>query len=148
MSCVGHQGEAADLAAFLRESLTAYRLDAGRSCPAKAVAHFLRREIADRRRTDGNTPELRALLGTVDDEGAALTWVDESGARADLPYGAHGVGAPLVLGLLAAAYAPALPRARAGGGAHEGRGTPRVVRYMFDYIFKFHADLLRKKLKH
>ena len=71
LSCVGHQGEADDLAAFLRESLTAYRLDAGRSCPAKAVARFLRREIADRRRTDGNTPELRALLGTVDDEGAA-----------------------------------------------------------------------------
>ena len=110
LSCVGHQGEADDLAAFLRESLTAYRLDAGRSCPAKAVAHFLRREIADRRRTDGNTPELRALLGTVDDEGAALTWVDESGARADLPYGAHGVGAPLVLGLLDEAYSPSLNR--------------------------------------
>ena len=46
----------------------------------------------------------------MDDEGAALTWVDESGARADLPYGAHGVGAPLVLGLLDEAYSPSLNR--------------------------------------
>ena len=107
LSCVGHPGEADDLAAFLRESLTAYRLDAGRLCPAKATSHFLRREIADRRR-EGAAPELRALLGTVSDEGAALTWVDESGARADLPYGAHGVGAPLVLGLLDEAYSASL----------------------------------------
>jgi len=109
LSCVGHPGEADDLAAFLRESLTAYRLDAGRLCPAKATSHFLRREIADRRR-EGAAPELRALLGTVSDEGAALTWVDESGARADLPYGAHGVGAPLVLGLLDEAYSASLNR--------------------------------------
>ena len=33
-----------------------------------------------------------------------------AGARADLPYGAHGVGAPLVLGLLDEAYSPSLNR--------------------------------------
>ena len=92
-------------AALLRENLAAYAHLAGAAAAPRAAAHFARRELADRRRRGGGLPQLRVLLGSRGDDGAArVHWIDETGAAAELPYAAHGVGAALVLGHLDGAY--------------------------------------------
>ena len=105
LACVGDRGESDRFAALLRENLAAYAHLAGAAAAPRAAAHFARRELADRRRRGGGLPQLRVLLGSRGDDGAArVHWIDETGAAAELPYAAHGVGAALVLGHLDGAY--------------------------------------------
>lgn len=105
---VGHPADAAAFAEFVKQNLLAYAFLAGAHPSGRAAAHWVRRELADqRRRRRGSMPRLRVMLGSLDAENAAaLHWMDETGAMVELPYGAHGAGAPLVLGHLDATYDP------------------------------------------
>lgn len=110
MSCVGDVGEAEDFSSFVGQNLVQYEFLAGSPASTTTAVHFVRRELAERRRTRGAMPKLRLLMGGVAGGEASLYWLDETGASTRLPFGAHGVGSPLVLGHLDRAYDPDLSR--------------------------------------
>ena len=114
LACVGHRADAARFAEYVKQNLLAYAFLAGAAPTGAAAAHFVRRELAERRRGGAGMPQLRVLLGAVDGGGPAkLFWIDETGASTRLPYAAHGAGQALVLGHLDEAYDPDLSRADA-----------------------------------
>lgn len=100
LCAVGDVGEAEEFCQLIRQNLVLHTLRGAPAPSGAEVAHFLRRELVASRRERRKMPHLKLLLGAVDE----LHWLDETGARTEIPFAAHGLGSSLVLGHLDQAY--------------------------------------------
>lgn len=101
MVVCGEPGDTVYFGEFIQKNIVLYRMRNGYSLSPRAVANYTRNELAEHIRS--RHPYLANLLmGGYDASNGQshLYYMDYLGTMAEIPYGAHGYGSYLVLGIL------------------------------------------------
>jgi len=113
MAVVGDGGDTVQFAEYIAKNIQLYRMRNGYDLSVTGAANFTRRNLADSIRSS-KPYHVNLLMGGCDEKGApGLYYMDYLGAKAEVPYTAHGYGSYFVLGLLDRYYKPDLTKERA-----------------------------------
>ncbi|CAM9452751.1 unnamed protein product [Ectocarpus sp. 12 AP-2014] len=112
----GDQGDVEVFVEWLKRNARLMQLESSRPVGARTLAHFARRNLADKLRKQGAGQAVTALLGGWNEVACQpeLFWLDALGALQDVPFGAHGLASRFALSLLDNGF-------REGMSLHEAR---------------------------
>ncbi|CAM9458013.1 unnamed protein product, partial [Ascophyllum nodosum] len=102
----GEQGDVEVFVEWLKRNIRLMELESARPCSVATVAHFARRNTAEKLRKQGSGQAVTALLGGWDEIASKpeLFWLDALGALQSIPFGAHGLASRFALSLLDNGY--------------------------------------------
>ncbi|CAM9164781.1 unnamed protein product [Pylaiella littoralis] len=98
----GDQGDVEMFVEWLKRNTQLMKLESSRPVGVRTLAHFARRNLAEKLRTQGAGQAVTLLLGGWDEVAGQpdLFWLDALGALQSVPFGAHGLASRFALSLL------------------------------------------------
>ncbi|QPG74271.1 Proteasome subunit beta type-4 [Brettanomyces nanus] len=106
LAFTGESGDTTQFAEYIQANIQLYTMREGSELNSKAIASYIRHELAKSLRTRKPYQVNVMLAGLDKGEEPFLSMIDYMGTRVDLPYAAHGYAAFYTMSLLDRHYKP------------------------------------------